>query len=38
VDSLVVDTKKSKGLGEGVKPFKGVKYMTVSRRGVERRV
>ena len=38
VDSLVVDVKKSKGLGEGVKPFKGVKYMTVSRQGVERRV
>ena len=38
VDSLVVDIKKSKGLGESVKPFKGVKYMTVSRQGVERRV
>ena len=38
VQSLVVDTKKSKGLGEGVKPYKGVKYMTVSKRGVERRV
>jgi AP-3 complex subunit mu len=37
VDSLVVDLKKSKGLGEGVKPFKGVKYMTVSRQGIERR-
>lgn len=38
VDSLVVDIKKSKGLGEGVKPFKGVKYITVSQQGVESRV
>lgn len=38
VDSLVVDVKKSKGLGDGVKPYKGVKYLTVSRQGVERRV
>jgi hypothetical protein len=38
VDSLVVDTKKSKGLGDGVKPYKGVKYLTVSRQGIERRV
>lgn len=38
VDSLIVDLKKSKGLGEGVKPFKGVKYMTVSRQGIERRI
>ena len=38
VESLNVDTKKSKGLGEGVKPYKGVKYLTVSKRGVERRV
>lgn len=37
VEALVVDTKRSKGLGEGVKPYKGVKYLTVSRRGVERR-
>ena len=37
VESLMVDVKKSKGLGEGVKPFKGVKYITVSREGVERR-
>jgi AP-3 complex subunit mu len=35
VDSLVLDVKKSKGLGEGVRPYKGVKYMTVSRKGVE---
>ncbi len=37
VDSLIIDTHKSRGLGENVKPFKGVKYMTVSRKGVERR-
>lgn len=37
VDSLVVDVKKSKGLGEGVRPFKGVKYVCVSKKGVERR-
>jgi len=37
VDSLLVDVNKSKGLGEGVKPFKGVKYITVSRQGIERR-
>jgi AP-3 complex subunit mu len=38
VDSLNVDVRKSKGLGEGVRPYKGVKYVTVSRKGVERRV
>ena len=38
VDALVIDTRKSKGLGEGVKPYKGVKYLAVSRRGIERRV
>ncbi|KAH8685667.1 Adaptor complexes medium subunit family-domain-containing protein [Tricladium varicosporioides] len=35
VESLVVDTRKSRGLGEGVKPYKGVKYLTISRGGVE---
>ncbi|KAI5258023.1 clathrin adaptor, mu subunit [Aureobasidium subglaciale] len=35
VDSLVIDTKRSKGLGEGVRPYKGVKYLTVSRKGIE---
>ena len=35
VESLTIDTKKSRGLGEGVKPYKGVKYLTVSRGGVE---
>jgi AP-3 complex subunit mu len=38
VESLNVDIKRSRGLGEGVKPYKGVKYLSVSRRGVERRV
>jgi hypothetical protein len=37
VDGLVVDLRKSRGLGEGVKPYKGVKYLTVSRNGVETR-
>lgn len=37
VDGLVVDARKSRGLGEGVKPYKGVKYLTVSRKGVETR-
>jgi hypothetical protein len=35
VESLLVDTKKSKGLGAEVKPYKGVKYLTVSKDGVE---
>jgi AP-3 complex subunit mu len=35
VDSLLVDTKKSRGIGEGVKPYKGVKYVSVSNGGVE---
>jgi AP-3 complex subunit mu len=35
VESLLVDTKKSKGLGPEVKPYKGVKYLTVSKDGVE---
>lgn len=37
VDGLVIDARKSRGLGEGVKPYKGVKYMTVSRQGIETR-
>ncbi|CAL3967641.1 unnamed protein product [Diplocarpon coronariae] len=37
VESLVIDAKKSRGLSEGVKPYKGVKYLTVSRGGVELR-
>ena len=35
VESLLLDTKKSRGLGPEVKPYKGVKYLTVSRQGVE---
>ncbi len=35
VDSLTINSRASKGLGEGVKPYKGVKYLTVSRQGVE---
>lgn len=35
VESLLVDTKKSRGVGAEVKPYKGVKYVTVSRDGVE---
>jgi AP-3 complex subunit mu len=35
IESIVVDTKKSRGLGEGVKPYKGVKYLTISKGGVE---
>jgi hypothetical protein len=35
VESLALDAKKSKGLGAGVAPYKGVKYVCVSRRGVE---
>lgn len=35
VESLTIDTRRSRGLGEGVKPYKGVKYLTASRGGVE---
>lgn len=37
VESLNLDPKRSRGLGEGVKPYKGVKYICVSRQGIERR-
>ena len=37
VEGLVIDVRKSRGLGEGVKPYKGVKYLTVSRKGIETR-
>ncbi|OQN97171.1 hypothetical protein B0A48_17268 [Cryoendolithus antarcticus] len=37
VESLLVDTKKSRGVGAEVKPYKGVKYLTVSRDGIEMR-
>ncbi|KAM4065619.1 adaptor complexes medium subunit family protein [Hirsutella rhossiliensis] len=35
VESIVMDARQSRGLGEGVKPYKGVKYLTVSKGGVE---
>ncbi|KAJ1326579.1 AP-3 complex subunit mu [Microdochium nivale] len=35
VESILIDTRKSRGLGEGVKPYKGVKYLTISKGGVE---
>lgn len=35
VDSLSVNPRTSKGLGAGVTPYKGVKYHTVSRDGIE---
>ncbi|CAD6445282.1 6a43eade-86b5-405b-80cc-6b4d7ae8b477 [Sclerotinia trifoliorum] len=35
VESLTIDTRKSRGMGEGIKPYKGVKYLTVSRGGIE---
>lgn len=35
VDSILLDTRKSRGIGEGVKPYKGVKYLTISKGGVE---
>lgn len=35
VESIIVDPRKSRGLGEGIKPYKGVKYLTISKGGVE---
>jgi AP-3 complex subunit mu len=35
VESILIDTRKSRGLAEAVKPYKGVKYLAVSKRGVE---
>jgi AP-3 complex subunit mu len=37
IESIVIDPRKSRGLAEAVKPYKGVKYLTVSKRGVETR-
>lgn len=37
VESLIVDPRKSRGLGDGVKPYKGVKYLTLSRGGIDKR-
>ncbi|KAH9885210.1 Mu-like domain-containing protein [Xylariomycetidae sp. FL2044] len=30
IESILIDARKSRGLGEGVKPYKGVKYLTIS--------
>ncbi|KAL3424292.1 adaptor complexes medium subunit family protein [Phlyctema vagabunda] len=35
VESLMIDARKSRGIGESLKPYKGVKYLTVSNGGVE---
>ncbi|KAK7625612.1 Adaptor complexes medium subunit family-domain-containing protein [Phyllosticta citricarpa] len=35
VESLNLDHRKSRGLGAGVTPYKGVKYLTASKDGVE---
>ncbi|KAI4863072.1 Mu homology domain-containing protein [Hypoxylon rubiginosum] len=35
IESILIDVRKSRGLGEGIKPYKGVKYLTVSKGGVE---
>lgn len=35
IESILIDTKKSRGIGDGVKPYKGVKYLTISKGGVE---
>lgn len=35
IESIVIDTRKSRGVGDNVKPYKGVKYLTVSKGGVE---
>ncbi|KAK4159329.1 Adaptor complexes medium subunit family-domain-containing protein [Cladorrhinum sp. PSN259] len=35
VESIIIDPRKSRGLGDNVKPYKGVKYLTVSKGGVE---
>jgi len=37
VDTLNLDMKRSRGVGEGLKPYKGVKYVTVSKDGMEYR-
>ncbi|KAK5987121.1 AP-3 complex subunit mu-1 [Cladobotryum mycophilum] len=35
VDSIAIDPRKSRGIGESVKPYKGVKYLTISKGGIE---
>jgi AP-3 complex subunit mu len=38
VEKLSLDAQRSRGVGAGVSPYKGVKYICVSRDGVEARV
>ncbi|CAP61681.1 uncharacterized protein PODANS_4_2540 [Podospora anserina S mat+] len=35
VESIIIDPRKSRGMVEHMKPYKGVKYLTVSKGGVE---
>lgn len=35
VEKLAIDAQRSRGLGAGVQPYKGVKYLTVSKDGIE---
>ncbi|KAI0148739.1 Adaptor complexes medium subunit family protein [Xylariaceae sp. FL1272] len=35
IESIQIDSRKSRGLGDGIKPYKGVKYLTISKGGVE---
>lgn len=35
VESMMLNLRKSKGIVDSVKPYKGVKYLTVSEKGVE---
>ena len=35
VEGLSINTRSSKGLGAGVTPYKGVKYHTISQKGME---
>lgn len=35
VESILIDPRKSRGIGESLKPYKGVKYLTISKGGVE---
>jgi AP-3 complex subunit mu len=37
VDKLMIDSSQSRGLAQGVQPYKGVKYVTISQNGVETR-
>lgn len=35
IESILIDPRKSRGLSENVKPYKGVRYLAVSKGGVE---